>query len=135
MNILGIGQDLVELPRIRDMVERHSERFLKRCFTPAELDYCLVMKDPIPHLAARFAAKEACVKALGTGIAEGVSWLDIEIRRMPDNRPTIHLSGQARHRATELGIHFAHVTMTHERGLASALVIFEGNGIPPSPFD
>lgn len=135
MNIIGIGQDIVELNRIREAIDRHGDQFLNRCFTELERDYCLDMKNPIPHLAARFSAKEAAAKALGTGFARGVSWHDIEIRRSTGQRPTIHFSGRARQRALELGVQYAHVTLTHERELASTLVIVEGDSAQASPYE
>ncbi len=82
--ILGIGNDIVEVARIKAVLARYPQRFLDRVFTPYEQEYCLKRKDPALHLAGRFAAKEAIVKALGTGFTQGLSWLDIEIR--PDSK-------------------------------------------------
>ncbi|HXG04069.1 MAG TPA: holo-ACP synthase, partial [Candidatus Binatia bacterium] len=83
MSVRGIGVDLVHLPRLRQVVERWQERFLRRVFTDAELAYCRARRDPIPHLAARFAAKEAGLKALGTGLRLGIRWRELEVRREP----------------------------------------------------
>lgn len=86
--ILGIGTDIIEVQRIRDIMKRYPKRFLERIFTSDEQTYCMRRKDPALHLAGRFAAKEAIVKALGTGFANGLSWLDIEIRNDPLGKPS-----------------------------------------------
>lgn len=90
--ILGIGNDIVEVERIRKSYERHGYRFLTKLFSTQEQDYCLKHKDPVPHLAGRFAAKEAIVKALGTGFGEHASWLDMEIINDSMGKPCVHLS-------------------------------------------
>lgn len=126
--ILGIGNDLIELERIRNAVERFGERFLYRCFTRRELEFCRSFSDPIPHLAARFAAKEAGAKALGTGIARGILWREIEVLRRRGHRPTLHLHGRAWGRAEAMGAERAHVTLTHSRTMAEAVVLVEGFG-------
>ena len=92
MTLLGIGNDIVEIGRMRAVFAKYPHRFLKRVFTPLEQKYCLEHQDPIPHLAGRFAAKEAVVKALGVGFSQGLTWLDIEIQRQTDGRPTVYLS-------------------------------------------
>ena len=80
-HILGIGTDIIEIERIRQSIDNHGYRLISRIFTPKEQDYCLKHKDPIPHFAARFSAKEAIVKALGTGFTEHITWQDIEITK------------------------------------------------------
>lgn len=125
MSIVGVGIDQIELSRIRDSLERFGDRFLKRCYTEEELRYCLDKRDPVPSLAARYAAKEAGAKALGTGIAHGVSWTEIEVRRERWQAPTLHLHGRAREHAERLGASRAHLSLTHSRDLASAYVILE----------
>lgn len=90
--ILGIGNDVVEIERIRKSIDTHGLRLLSRLFTTKEQDYCLKYKDPIPHFAGRFSAKEAVVKALGTGFGEHVSWLDIEILNDSHGKPVVFLS-------------------------------------------
>lgn len=125
MSILGIGHDQVELARIRHSIERYGDRFLARCFTQEELDFCLKRRDPVPGLAARFAAKEAGAKALGTGIARGVSLKEIEITRCSGSRPMIHFHGRAAEHASRMGVERAHVSLTHSQELASAFVIIE----------
>jgi holo-[acyl-carrier protein] synthase len=125
VSIVGIGQDLIELSRIKGALERHGERFLRRCYTPLEIEYCQRFADPVPELAARFAAKEAAAKALGTGIAQGVHWRELEILRRPGAAPTLGFHGAAKARAEALGAGRAHVTLTHARELTSAVVILE----------
>jgi holo-[acyl-carrier protein] synthase len=126
VSILGIGHDLVELDRIRQTLSRHGEKFLHRCFTDEELSYCQAAQDPIPSLAVRFAAKEAGVKALGTGIAGGIAWREIEVRREPGQPPTLHFQGRAADRARSLGMTRVHLTLTHSRDYGAAVVIIEG---------
>jgi holo-[acyl-carrier protein] synthase len=90
--ILGIGNDVVEIDRIRKSIDTHGLRLLSRLFTTKEQDYCLKYKDPVPHFAGRFSAKEAVVKAFGTGFGEHASWLDIEILNDPQGKPCVYLS-------------------------------------------
>ena len=91
-SILGIGNDIIEIDRIKKSYDRHGYRFLTKLFTEKEQDYCLKHKDPIPHLAGRFAAKEAIVKAIGTGFGEYASWLDIEIVNDNYGKPQVFFS-------------------------------------------
>ncbi len=124
--IVGTGIDLIETERIQRSVERFGERFLTRIFTPAEIAYCQKkQRGAAESFAARFAAKEAAAKALGTGIARGVSWLELEVRRAPGSRPEIHFTGRAAERATKLGCRHASLSITHSRELAMAMVILE----------
>ena len=123
--VLGIGSDLIEIARIRASIDRFGERFLKRVFTPGEIAYCLRKKNSAESFAARFAAKEAGAKALGTGISHGIAWPEIEVRRERSGRPTLHWSGRARDRATLLGVRRTFVTLTHSRDLAMAVIIVE----------
>src|SRR6267142_5916872 len=111
--IVGTGIDLVEIGRIKRSVERFGERFLDRIFTAAEKAYCLQKKNAAESLAARFAAKEAGAKALGTGISRGVNWLEIEVLREPGGRPTIAFHGRALERAKRLGTRSAALSITH----------------------
>src|SRR5271155_5534584 len=92
--ILGIGNDIIEVERIRKSIDTHGLRLLTRLFTTKEQDYCLKYKDPVPHFAGRFSAKEAVVKALGTGFGEHVSWLDIEILNDTLGKPHVFFSPQ-----------------------------------------
>jgi holo-[acyl-carrier protein] synthase len=90
--ILGIGNDIIEIARIKAILARYPDRFLDRILTPYEQDYCLKRREPALHLAGRFAAKEAVVKALGVGFAQGLSWRDIEIRNDSKGKPIVFLS-------------------------------------------
>jgi len=124
--LVGTGTDLIEIARIERSVARHGQRFLQRVFTAGEIDYCMSKKNAAESLAARFAAKEAGAKALGTGISRGVSWLEIEVRREPGQRPTLHFTGRAAERANALGVRSASLSLTHSRELALAVVMLEG---------
>ena len=123
--VVGLGTDLIEIARVRRSVERFGSRFLERIYTPGEIAYCLRKKDAAESLAARFAAKEAGAKALGTGISRGVSWREFEVRREPSGKPGLWLSGRAAELATELGIHRLSLSLTHTRDLAMAVVVAE----------
>jgi holo-[acyl-carrier protein] synthase len=90
--ILGIGNDIIEIERIRKSIDTYGLRLISRLFTTKEQDYCLKYKDPVPHFAGRFSAKEAVVKALGTGFGEHASWLDIEILNESSGKPFVHFS-------------------------------------------
>src|SRR5206468_212222 len=98
MRINGIGVDLVNIPRMRDVIDRWQDRFLRRVFTEQEIAYCRARRDPVPHFAARFAAKEAALKALGTGLRLGVSWRELEVQREGGQAPTLVLTGRSRRR-------------------------------------
>ena len=124
--ILGTGSDLMEIDRIRQSLERYGDRFLQRVFTATEVEYCRrKMRNAAESFAARFAAKEAAAKALGTGIAQGVAWTEIEVRRAPGRRPTIHFTGRAAERAARMGVRSAHLTLSHSRETALAVVVLE----------
>ncbi|MHB8764488.1 MAG: holo-ACP synthase [Deferrisomatales bacterium] len=129
--ILGLGLDLVEVARIRRIREARGERFLRRVFTEAEAAGCLSRRDPDPGLAARFAAKEAGMKALGTGWGEGVGWRDLEVVSAPGCPPRLRLHGAAGAAAERLGVASAHLSLTHDAGVAGAVVVLEGRGVPP----
>src|SRR5215203_6808359 len=110
MNIIGIGMDVTDLPRIAQMLERYGDRFLRRVFTEREIAYCTKRRDPVPHLAGRFAVKEAAMKALGTGQSRGVMWKDIEVVR-GGGPPRLKLHGGAARRADEMGVQQSLVTI------------------------
>jgi holo-[acyl-carrier protein] synthase len=121
MKPTGIGIDLVEVPRIRELLQKHGQRFKERTFTAGEIAYCDACAEPAMHYAARFAAKEAVAKALGTGLwAEGVIWTDIEVVREASGKPAIVLHGAAKQHAAEA---ICLVSLTHTRDLAMAQVI------------
>jgi holo-[acyl-carrier protein] synthase len=113
MTILGLGIDLVEVARIEQSITRHGERFLHRVFTDAEIAYCGGMKNSAPFYAARFAAKEAVSKALGTGIGAACGWLDIEVRRKATGAPFVILHGAAAETARRLGIGSVLLSLSH----------------------
>jgi holo-[acyl-carrier protein] synthase len=124
--VIGLGTDLIEIPRIRASIERFGDRFLRRIFTAGEIAYCEARnRSSASSYAARFAAKEAGAKALGTGISRGVSWQEIEVRRLPGRAPTLHLSGRAAEHAARLGVRNIALSLTHERSMALAVVIME----------
>jgi holo-[acyl-carrier protein] synthase len=123
--IVGIGTDIVEIGRFGDVLERQKERFLQRVFTAVEQEYCRAHRDPVPHFAARFAAKEALFKALGTGWAKGVSWVDVEVRRESKSAPSIYLKGEAEKISRGLGVARVHLSLSHSRDSAVAVVILE----------
>jgi holo-[acyl-carrier protein] synthase len=123
--IVGSGIDIAEIGRIRNSVERYGERFLNRVFTAAEQAYCLRKRNAAESLAARFAAKEAGAKALGTGISFGVNWLEIEVVREPTGRPTLRFHGRALEIASHLGVAHAALSLTHTGELAMASVVLE----------
>jgi len=123
--IIGSGIDLVEVKRIGHSVERFGERFLNRVFTPSEQAYCRRKRQSAESFAARFAAKEAGAKALGTGISQGVNWLEIEVTREPSGRPGLQFHGRAAQIAEGLGVVRAALSLTHTNELAMASVVLE----------
>ncbi len=123
--IVGSGIDLVEIARIEKSVDRYGKRFLDRIYTAAEQAYCLRKRKAAESLAARFAAKEAGAKALGTGISFGVHWLEIEVVREPGGRPTLRFHGRAAELADRLGVVRAALSITHTADLAVASAVLE----------
>jgi holo-[acyl-carrier protein] synthase len=123
--VIGIGTDVIEIARIAQSIDRFGDRFLDRVFTPREIAYCRRKKNAAESFAARFAAKEAGAKALGTGISQGVSWLEMEVNREPSGRPTLELTGRAAQRADRLGIAGISLSLTHGKDIALAVVVME----------
>jgi holo-[acyl-carrier protein] synthase len=123
--LVGTGTDLVEIARIAASIDRYGERFLRRIYTPEEIAYCRGKRNFGESFAARFAAKEAGAKALGTGISYGISWLEIEVRRQPGQRPTLYFSGRAQEWAKRLGVRRSSLSLTHTSVLALASVHLE----------
>ncbi|NIR45191.1 MAG: holo-ACP synthase [Gemmatimonadetes bacterium] len=123
--IVGVGIDLVAIDRVRGLVERHGERGRRRLFAEGELKDCDGRIDPAECLAARFAAKEAALKALGTGKRPGLRWTEIEVVEGEGGRPDLALSGGVRARAERLGVTRVWVSLTHEGGVAGAIVVME----------
>jgi holo-[acyl-carrier protein] synthase len=125
--IIGTGVDICEVPRIAQAVERFGDRFLQRVFTAQEIHYCQSKKNSLERFAARFAAKEAGMKALGTGFSRGVTWTSIEVRHAAGGRPVLHLSGKTADIAEALGVKRISLSVTHTQSTAMAIVIFEGD--------
>ncbi|NUN94245.1 MAG: holo-ACP synthase [Verrucomicrobiae bacterium] len=123
--IFGVGMDLIETSRIEASWKRFGKRFLARVFLPEEIAYCLSMKFPARHLAARFAAKEAVSKAFGTGIGAQLGWKDIEVRRDPNGRPFLLLHGGGERLFRECGATRAHLSLTHHETAAAAVAVLE----------
>ncbi|MCA9193024.1 MAG: holo-ACP synthase [Planctomycetales bacterium] len=118
--VLGIGTDIIECARIKQMIEKHGELFLTRVYTAREIDYCGQRKASCQHYAGRWAAKEAVLKALGTGWAHGIQWTDIEVINQTGGRPIIHLEGIAYRIATQQGIAEILISITHCKSHAVA---------------
>ena len=123
--IVGSGIDLVEIGRIQHSMDRYGSRFLDRVYTGAEQAYCLRKRKAAESFAARFAAKEAGAKALGTGISHGVNWLEIEVVREPSGRPTLRFHGRAAEFAARLNATRAALSITHTATLAMSSVVLE----------
>ena len=125
MDIIGLGFDATDIPRVRAMYDKYGERFLRRVFTDGEIAYCKRRRDPVPSLAGRFASKEAALKALGTGVAHGVIWKDVEVHR-GGGPPQLQLHGEAARRAEAMGIRKSLLTITHSELMAMAQVLLLG---------
>ncbi len=123
--IIGLGVDIAEVPRIRAAIERRGQPFLRRVYTPNEIEYCERFKNRFERYAGRFAAKEASMKALGTGWRRGVRWVDFEVVREQSGRPTLALAGEAAKIAAALGVRRISLSITHTESQALAQVIFE----------
>lgn len=128
--VKGIGVDLVQIPRMRRVVERWQDRFLRRVFTAEEIAYCQKRRDPVPHLAARFAAKEAALKALGIGLRLGVSWRELEVRRERGQAPVLVLWGKSRRIGEALGGRRLLLSLTHDGDYAFAQCVLVGEEGP-----
>jgi holo-[acyl-carrier protein] synthase len=126
MNILGIGIDATDIPRVAELLDKYGARFLHRVFTPGEIAYCTKRRNPAPHLAGRFAVKEAAMKALGTGQSQGVLWKDIEVVRV-SGPPRLQLHGGAAARAAAMHVTRSLVSITHSDALAMAQVLLIGD--------
>ncbi|MGA9510193.1 MAG: holo-[acyl-carrier-protein] synthase [Candidatus Sulfotelmatobacter sp.] len=123
--IVGTGIDIAEVPRIRKAIERFGDRFLQRVFTPGEILYCDSKANRVERFAARFAAKEAAMKAIGTGWNHGVRWRDCEVTRLPGGRPTLTFHSKAAEFAARLGVKHAALSLSHTAEQAIAQVILE----------
>ncbi len=123
LEIYGIGTDIIECARIARMIEEHGELFLKRVYTPAEIEYCARRRRAEEHFAARWAAKEAVLKALGTGWRKGIAWTDIEVRHHPSGRPKVALRRKVRAVARRLEICRISLSLSHCHAYATAIAI------------
>lgn len=123
--IVGVGLDVVEIGRFRLAMKRQGRRLLDRTFTPGERRYCDAQRDPAPHYAARFAAKEAVLKALGTGWSGGIRWTDVEVVRGRSGPATVRLGGRAKRRGDGLRVGCVHLSLTHTEGVAAAVAVAE----------
>ena len=125
MAVRGIGIDVMKVERLVAALERFGERMEKRLFTDAELAYCRGHKDPLPHLAARFAAKEAASKAIGTGMSGGIGFKHFEVIQPGGRQPRLEFHGPALERFEQLGARDSHLSLSHDGGLAIACVVIE----------
>ena len=123
--ILGTGVDICEVARIGASIARFGDRFLARVFTKDEIRYCQSKKNSVERFAARFAAKEAAMKALGTGASRGVTWTSIEVGHAPGGRPVLRLHGTTAQIAEQIGVRRSSLSVTHTENQAMAMVIFE----------
>jgi len=123
--IVGTGVDIVEVARFERFIREKNEALLQRIFTPAEQEYCGSKKNSAQHYAARFAAKEAFVKALGMGIREGIGWQDVEVTHDPLDKPLFRFTPVAEERLKERNVVRSHLSLSHDGGLAIAMVILE----------
>ena len=135
MAVRGVGVDLVRIPRMRDVITRWDERFLRRVFTEQEIAYCRGRRDPVPHFAARFAAKEAGMKALGTGLRLGVKWRELEVRRERGQAPTLELHGRTRELSLARGGRRMLLALSHDGdyAIAQALLVDDDPAVVTDP--
>ncbi|MFQ5449148.1 MAG: holo-ACP synthase [Nitrospinaceae bacterium] len=123
--IYGTGVDIVEIARIRRSLEKYSERFQNKIFTPGEIDYCRSRAEPARHFAARFAVKEAVMKCLGLGMDQGIGWKDIEVLLKDTGKPFLNVSGKARENFDRLNLKTIHISISHEKEYAIAHALAE----------
>jgi len=130
--VRGIGVDLVRIPRMREVIARWEDRFLRRVFTDGEIAYCRARRDPAQHFAARFAAKEAGLKALGTGLRLGINWRELEVQRERGQAPTLVLSGRSREIGLRRGGRRMLLALTHDGdyALAQAMLVDDDDPDP-----
>jgi holo-[acyl-carrier protein] synthase len=128
VTVRGVGIDLVQISRMRAVIARWDERFLRRVFTEGEIAYCRARRDPVPHFAARFAAKEAGLKALGTGLRLGIQWRELEVVRERGQAPTLVLRGRSREIGAARGGHRMLLALTHDGDYAAAQAMLVSEG-------
>lgn len=124
--IIGLGIDVCRIERVERFLERYGERFTRRCFTSAEIAHCARYVNSAEQFAGRIAAKEAASKALGTGWRGGVHWKCFEVAHEMSGKPTLKIHGRAAELASEMGVRGVNISITHDAGVAAAVVIFEG---------
>jgi holo-[acyl-carrier protein] synthase len=132
MIIIGVGTDIIECPRIGKMIEQHGELFLRRVYTEREIRYCQSRKHAIEHFAGRWAAKEAILKAIGSGWSRGVSWIDLEVRNGASGEPRVHVGGGAKELARKRGIGDILISISHCRTYATAYAMAVGPSTGPA---
>ncbi len=123
--ILGIGTDVIEVRRIKEAIERHGDRIVKRLFTPLEIEYCSSRKNPAMHYAGRFAAKESAFKAMGRGWGGEISWKDVETYNEPSGAPHLNFYGKALEVVTEKKMTASYISISHVEEIATAIVVLE----------
>jgi len=123
--IFGTGLDIIEINRIKDSIQKYSDRFIKKIFTQKEIDYCRSQADPAKHFAGRFSAKEAVLKCFGTGMTGGIFWKDIEVDRLKSGQPVLNLYGKGRKMFTQLKLKHIHISISHDKIHAVAHAIAE----------
>lgn len=123
--IYGTGLDIIEVSRIKKSLDKHEGRFEERIFTSQEIDYCRSKPDPSKHFAGRFAAKEAVLKSLGTGLADGIAWKDMEITNEQTGRPVLNISGRGKEIFESLSLKQIHISISHDNAYAIAQAVAE----------
>ena len=126
--IVGIGVDLVETARIQESIDQYGDRFIRRLYTSGEINYCEKFKNRAERFAARFAAKEAAFKALGTGWREGVRWVDVEVSNLANGKPELLLHGRAEELARSMGVNRRFISISHADQYAVVQVVLESDG-------
>ena len=123
--IFGTGIDIIEVDRIKNSIQKYSDRFKKKIFTQKEIDYCHSQADPAKHFAARFTVKEAVLKCFGTGLTGGILWKDIEVGKLNSGQPVLNLHGNGKKLINKLNLKHIHVSITHDKTYAAAHAIAE----------
>ena len=123
--IFGTGIDIIEVDRIKNSIQKYSDRFKKKIFTQKEIDYCHSQADPAKHFAARFTAKEAVLKCFGTGMTGGILWKDIEVDKLNSGQPVLNLYGNGKKLFHQLNLKHIHISITHDKTYAAAHAIAE----------
>ena len=123
--IFGTGIDIIEVDRIKNSIQKYSDRFKKKIFTQKEIDYCHSQPDPAKHFAARFTVKEAVLKCFGTGMTGGILWKDIEVGKLSSGQPVLNLHGNGKKLFNQLKLKHIHVSITHDKTYAVAHAIAE----------